>query len=181
MKCRVSGAFNSVVVESGARLSLTGGTQATAAGLVLEGGSVDLGTGRLTIAPGGITAADLRAGILAGRANGTWTGSTGIGSSAAAASPQSRAVGYTVAADGTAVMAYAAVGDVNLNGQVDVFDLVGINSGGRYNSGIVADWGTSDTNYDGVTNVFDLVSINSAGAYNAGSYLATGSGSGLGP
>ncbi len=167
-----------VVMESGARLALTGGTQATAAGLVLEGGRVDLGTGRLTIAPGGITAADLRAGILAGRANGTWAGGNGIGSSAAAASPQSRAVGYTVAADGTAVMAYAAVGDVNLNGQVDVFDLVGINSGGRYNSGVVADWSTGDTNYDGVTNVFDLVSVNSAGTYNAGSYLATGSASG---
>ena len=199
---------DSVVVEAGGTLEILGGSLAGSPALTVaaggqarlagpgsswvpvrrlagilsllpnEAGRIDLGVSGIEIAPGGITAADLRAGILAGRAGGTWTGSTGIGSSAAAASPQSRAVGYTVAADGTAVMAYAAVGDVNLNGQVDVFDLVGINSGGRYNSGVVADWSSGDTNYDGFTNVFDLVSINSAGTYNAGSYLGTGSGSG---
>lgn len=167
-----------VVMESGSRLTLAGGVQASARGLFLEGGLIDLGTGRLTIAAGGVTAAELRAGILAGRAGGTWRGTNGIGSTAAAAAPQGRAVGYTIADDGTAVAAYAAVGDVNLNGQVDVFDLVGINSGGRYNSGQTADWSTGDANYDGVTNVFDLVSINSAGAYNAGRYVGATAGLG---
>jgi hypothetical protein len=105
---------------------------------------------------------------LAGNGGGTMVMESGL---AAAASPPSRAVGYTIAGDGTAVVAYAALGDVNLNGQVDVFDLVGINSSGRYNSGQTADWSTGDADYDGVTNVFDLVSINSAGAYNAGRYV----------
>ena len=123
------------------------------------------------MAAGGISAADLRADIIAGRNGGGWNGSSGLTSSAAAASGGTRAVGYVVAGDGTAQASFAAPGDTNLNGTVDVFDLVGINSGGKYGAGTAAVWSEGDFNYDGVTNVFDLVGINTAGAYGRGNYF----------
>jgi fibronectin-binding autotransporter adhesin len=135
------------------------------------GGRVDLGAGELAVAAGGITAVDLRADILAGRNGGAWNGATGITSSAAAASGGSRAVGYVVAGDGSARVSFAAPGDTGLNGTVDVFDLVSVNSAGRYGTGTAAVWSQGDFNYDGVTNVFDLVSINTAGAYGQGNYF----------
>jgi hypothetical protein len=135
------------------------------------GGRVDLGAGEIAIAAGGITAADLRADIIAGRNGGGWNGTAGITSSAAAAAGGTRAVGYVVAGDGSAKVSFSASGDVNLNGQVDVFDLVSVNSAGKYGSGSAAVWGQGDFNYDGVTNVFDLVSINTAGAYGRGNYF----------
>ncbi len=145
------------------------------------GGRLDLGAGGVTVASGGISAADVRADIIAGRNGGAWNGTTGIMSSAAAASGGNRAVGYVVAADGSTTMSFAAPGDTNLNGTVDVFDLVSVNSAGKYGSGQAAVWSQGDFNYDSVTNVFDLVGINSAGAYGRGNYfppapsMATGS------
>ena len=135
------------------------------------GGRVDLGAGQVSIAAGGITAEALRIDILAGRNGGAWNGMTGITSSTAAAAGGPRAVGYVVAGNGAATVSFAAPGDTNLNGQVDVFDLVSINSAGKYGTGTAAVWSQGDFNYDGVTNVFDLVSINSAGAYGQGTYF----------
>jgi hypothetical protein len=80
-------------------------------------------------------------------------------------------VGYVVAADGSAKVSFAAPGDVDLSGAVNVFDLVGVNSGGKYGAGTAAVWNQGDFNYDGVTNVFDLVSVNTAGAYGQGNYF----------
>ena len=80
------------------------------------GGRLDLGAGQVSIAAGGITAADLRADIIAGRNGGAWNGTTGITSSTAAASGGTRAVGYVVAGDGSARVSFAAPGDVDLNG-----------------------------------------------------------------
>ncbi len=136
-----------------------------------NGGRLDLGAGAVTVAAGGITPAALRADIIAGRSGGSWSGSTGITSSAAASAGGTRAVGYVVAADTTSTVSFAAPGDTNLNGVVDVFDLVAINSSGTYGSGRSAVWSQGDFNYDGVTNVFDLVSINSAGVYGRGNYF----------
>ncbi len=61
--------------------------------------------------------------------------------------------------------------DTDLDGQVNVFDLVGMMGGGRYGTGGSAVWAQGDFNYDGLTDVFDLVGIGGAGAYGAGSYL----------
>ena len=143
------------------------------------GGRLDLGVGQVSVAAGGITAAALRADIIAGRSGGGWNGSTGITSAAAASSGGTRAVGYVVAADGSARVSFAASGDVDLSGQVNVFDLVSINSSGKYGAGTASVWSQGDFNYDGVTNVFDLVAVNTAGVYGQGNYfpaLPTGSG-----
>ncbi|MFM1904978.1 MAG: hypothetical protein RLZZ440_2878, partial [Planctomycetota bacterium] len=162
-------------VGTGGVMSLAADARVTAglSGLSVDqaaGGRLDLGAGELIVAAGGISAADLRADIIAGRAGGGWTG-PGIASAAAAASGGTRAVGYVVQADGTARVSYAAAGDIELDGDVDVFDLVGINGAGLYGTGASADWAGGDANYDGVTNVFDLVGINTAGAYGQGRYF----------
>ena len=135
------------------------------------GGRLDLGAGRVNIAAGGISAADLRADIIAGRNGGAWNGTNGITSSTAAASGGTRAVGYVISGDGSAQVSFAAAGDVDLSGQVNVFDLVGINSAGKYGAGTTSDWSQGDFNYDGVTNVFDLVAVNTAAAYGQGNYF----------
>ena len=152
-----------------ARVSVAVGSLAVTEGT--GGGLLDLGAGQVSVAIGGISAADLRADIIAGRNGGGWNGTTGITSSTAAAAGGTRAVGYLVAGDGSATVSFAAPGDTNLNGSVDVFDLVAVNSAGKYGTGTAAVWSQGDFNYDGVTNVFDLVSINSAGAYGQGNYF----------
>ncbi len=138
-----------------------------------SGGLVNLGAGEFTIAAGGISAVDLRASIIAGRNGGGWNGATGITSSRAAAAGGTRAVGYTVAADGSSRVSFAAAGDVDLSGAVNVFDLVSVNASGTYGTGTASVWNQGDFNYDGATNVFDLVAVNTAGAYGQGNYFPT--------
>ncbi len=166
-----------VTVSSGGQMSLVQDARVTigVGGLSVDqaggGGRLDLGAGQMVVAAGGITAADLRADIIAGRNGGAWNGTVGITSSTAAASGGTRAVGYVVAGTGVATVSFAAAGDVDLSGQVNVFDLVAVNSGGKYGSGTAAVWSQGDFNYDGVTNVFDLVGINTAAVYGQGNYF----------
>jgi hypothetical protein len=129
-----------------------------------------VGVGGLAIAAGGMTAADLRAALVAGRNGGGWEGSSGISSAAAADSGGTRAVGYALAADGSAIVAFAAAGDADMNGEVNVFDLVAINGSAAYGSGRASVWSTGDFNYDGVTNVFDLVATSGTNTFGRGGY-----------
>jgi autotransporter-associated beta strand protein len=133
------------------------------------GGQVNVGSGQITIAAGGITEAALRADLIAGRNGGAWNGQTGIMTSAAAGG--TRGVGYVINTNGSARVSFAAAGDVDLGGSVDVFDLVSINSSGAYGTGVTSSWSKGDFNYDGVTNVFDLVAINGGGVYGKGNYF----------
>ena len=135
------------------------------------GGKIDLGSGEATVAAGGIAAADLRADIIAGRNGGAWNGTAGITSAAAGSSGGTRAVGYVVAGDGSARVSFAAPGDIDLSGQVNIIDLVGIDSAGKFGSGQAADWSQGDFNYDGVVNVLDLIAIDTAGAFGTGNYF----------
>jgi hypothetical protein len=126
----------------------------------------------VTIAAGGIAAADLRADIIAGRSGGTWAGATGITSATAAATPGTRAVGYTVAGNGTAKVSFAAPGDTNLDGLVNFSDIQAIISGGRYGqSGTTGVWGVGDFNYDGLVNFTDIQGMLNAGRYGQASYF----------
>jgi fibronectin-binding autotransporter adhesin len=178
-----------LTIRSGGMVTLPsiGRLVATTPGLTIDegvgGGQLDLKAGQITVAAGGISAADLRADLLAGRNGGSWNGSTGIMSSTAAGSGGTRAVGYVMNADGSAKVSYAAAGDVDLSGAVNVFDLVSINSSGTYGSGTASVWNQGDFNYDGVTNVFDLVGVNTAGVYGQGNYFpsAIGVGSAVAP
>ena len=180
----------SLVVASASALGSGALTVAPDAEVVLEtaavdvsvldlqpGGRIDLGTGRLTVLPGGIDPADLRALLLDGRNGGAWDGSTGIVSSDALGAANGRAVGYRVLGSGTSVTGFAAFGDMNLDGQVNSQDLNLLLAGGRYGtSARDAGWWQGDFNYDGLVNTQDLNLLLAAGLYGQGNYLPAASG-----
>jgi hypothetical protein len=151
---------------------VTVGVASLAVDQTTGGGKIDLGSGQVSVAAGGITAADLRADIIAGRSGGSWTGAAGITSSAAASASGTRAVGYTVAGDGSAKVSFAAFGDSNLDGRVNFSDIQAIINGGRYGqSGTTGVWGNGDFNYDGLVNFTDIQLLLNAGAYGQASYF----------
>jgi autotransporter-associated beta strand protein len=140
------------------------------AGLDLAlGAALDVGTGGLDIAAGGADEASLRSWVVAGRGGGDWRGSSGIRSSDAALAATSRTIGYEVRPDGSARLLFTAIGDLDLDRDVDAFDLIRMNAGGRYGTDQASSWSQGDVTYDGRATVFDLVGINSAGTYGAGS------------
>jgi fibronectin-binding autotransporter adhesin len=169
-----------VDLPDAARLSV--GVASLAVDQAAGGGKIDLGAGQVTIAAGGITAADLRADIIAGRSGGSWAGAAGITSATAAATPGTRAVGYAVAGDGSAKVSFAAPGDTNLDGLVNFSDIQAIINGGRYGqSGTTGVWGVGDFNYDGLVNFTDIQGMLTAGRYGQASYFpAAPSGASLG-
>ena len=140
-----------------------------------SGGKIDVGSGRINVAVAGITEADLRADVIAGRSGGTFTGTSGIMTTGGKASLTSAnpAVGYRVLANGSAIVAWAAYGDSNLDGQVSSTDLTLINNGGKFGQGASsgATWSQGDYNYSGGVTTTDLTLLNNAALFNAGSYL----------
>ena len=164
-------ADSQIVIEAGGRLAVADGLAATLPAVDLAGGQLELGSGRVTVAAG-LTAEDVRQAIVAGRGDGSWTGA-GIVSAAAEASAGSRTVGFAVAEDGSVTIAFAAPGDSNLDGQVDIFDLLAVESDGAYGAAEGGTWASGDANHDGAVNVFDLLAIDSAGSYGQGAYLPT--------
>ncbi|MFM8413132.1 MAG: autotransporter-associated beta strand repeat-containing protein [Planctomycetota bacterium] len=143
------------------------------------GGKVDLGAGQVSIAAGGISAADLRADIIAGLAGGSWNGPTGITSGAAAAAGGTRAVGYVVEGSGAARVSFAAPGDTNLDGVVDLLDLLEVLGSNTYETTTPSIWAQGDFNYDGFTDLLDLLAILGSNTYDQGNYFpATASSAG---
>ena len=89
--------------------------------LVIEaGGRLDLGTGRVTVAAGGFAESAVQGWLLSGRNGGAWNGATGIMSRAAPLGSR-RAVGNRTSG-GILTLAWAAFGDVNLDGRVNSID-----------------------------------------------------------
>ena len=140
------------------------------------GGLFDLGRGRVDIAAGGISPADLRADIVAGRNGGLWDGQTGITSSVAAADAQF-GVGYLIdSTSGAASVAWAALGDSNLDGLVNFDDILALFP--NYNTPGSFTWQEGDFTYDGLVNFDDILAL--FPNYGAPDYLAGGfSASGL--
>jgi len=138
------------------------------------GGKLDIGVGRINVAPGGIVEADLRADLIAGRGTGSFSGTSGIMTTGPKASAGSTnpVVGYRVLASGTAVVAWAAAGDANLDGVVNSSDVTLINTARLYGKGNVgAAWSQGDFTYSGSVNSTDVQSMLSAQLYGKGSYL----------
>jgi autotransporter-associated beta strand protein len=161
-----------VWVSPGARLTLdVGAAGITVAALTLDvGGLIDLGSGRMTIAPGGFTESVIRSRLIDGRGDGSWNGTAGI-MSRTAASLVGGSVGYAGSADGTLAIAFAAVGDMTLDGSVDILDATDLLASGLYDSGLAADWSRGDFNYDNVVDVLDIQELLVADRYDAGPYL----------
>ncbi len=158
-----------LVVEAGATVVLDiGGVRMPLASLDFAGGAtLDVGAASLLIAAGGSDLAAVGGLITAGRAGGRWTG-TGITSSRAA-NVMFRGVGLRPLADGTLIVGYAAVGDANLDGSVDIQDLITISAGGKYGtSSGKAGWWQGDFNDDGLVTIADLVILVASSLYGSG-------------
>jgi hypothetical protein len=111
--------------------------------------------------------------ILAGRGDGSWTGTTGITSSVAAtdvASSIPRSVGWLDNGDGSVTAAFAAPGDTNIDWVVDVLDAGNFLTFSKYDTGLPATWLEGDFNYDGVVDVLDASEFFGTGLYDTGNY-----------
>lgn len=130
----------------------------------LAGHSIDIGRSTVfityPIAPDPI--ANIRRYLRNGYANGLWTGGPDAITSSAGTSDY--AIGYADSADGTTADAipnsielkYTIIGDTNLDGTVDLADLLNLTRNvGRPDS----TWATGDMNYDGTTNLADFLSL----------------------
>jgi autotransporter-associated beta strand protein len=166
-------AASEVVPLAGGIVSLTPYLETTVGGLVPNaGGLVDVGNGKVTVASN-LSVASLVTAIVAGRGDGSWTGTTGITSSVAAsdlASGIPRAVGWLDNGDGSVTAAFAAPGDTNIDWVVDVLDAGNFLTFGKYDTGLPAAWLEGDFNYDGVVDVLDASEFFGTGLYDAGNY-----------
>ena len=171
---------NSSALGSSTLAVVAGGTAEVAAflsttvgGLDLSGnGLVNVTSGYMTVASG-LSATDLVSQILAGRGDGSWTGTSGITSSTAAADTAlgtARAVGWLDNGAGSLSFAFAALGDTNLDWQVDVLDAANFLASGKFNTGAPATWFEGDFNYDGVVDVLDAADFITTGLYDQGPY-----------
>jgi autotransporter-associated beta strand protein len=138
-------------------------------------GRIDVGTGRFVLpaseeSPG----AELRSLVIAGRSGGSWGGSSGILSSDAPTydGKSGFAVGYRVAGDNSATVAWASLGDADLDGAVTTADVNAILASGLFNTGTAgATWQQGDFDYDGLITTADINALLTTGRLNTGSYL----------
>jgi len=158
-----------VATLAGGTLALAPGVHATLAGIDLTaGGVVDVGTGGVTVRRG-LTPERLVAALVAGRGSGSGNGPGGIVSSATEpGSP--RTVGWLDHGDGSISFAWAAPGDANLDGCIDVLDVAQLVSSGAYDSGGPTTWSMGDFNHDGVFDVLDAVELSSTSLFDRGRY-----------
>jgi autotransporter-associated beta strand protein len=139
------------------------------------GGELDVGTSLVNVAAGGMSAAQLVAALTAGRNGGSWAGAPGITSRSVAADVAaglSRSVGWMSRGDGGLTFGYAAPGDTNLDGLIDVVDMATFMSAGKYESGLPATWAEGDFNYDGFVDLLDAADFMAGGLFDAGIYNA---------
>jgi autotransporter-associated beta strand protein len=136
---------------------------------------IDVGFGGLTIAAVGIAEDQLVALLRTARGDGDWAASpAGIGSAFAAAG-SGRGVGFVRDESASISVAFAAAGDVNLDGVVDILDVSALLADGGYDTATPAGWATGDFTFDGVVDILDVSELFAAAAFDAGSYLPSGS------
>jgi autotransporter-associated beta strand protein len=166
-------ASSSVTVAGSATLAVAPATQVGVHGLSLAAtGLVDVTSGGLTIVAG-FTPTALVARIIEGRGDGSWNGTSGITSSAAAADLARsipRAVGWLDNGGGSVTASYAAQGDTNLDWNVDILDAANFLAGGKFDSGTIATWNEGDFGYDGAVDILDAADFLSTGLFDAGPY-----------
>ena len=167
-------AASQLVVVAGGTGQVAPVTATSVASLDLASGNglLDLTSGALTISSG-MTATQLVAEILEGRGDGSWTGSSGITSSTAAAEVDGgvpRAVGWIDNGDGSLTAAYAAPGDTNIDWSIDILDASNFLAFGKFDSGSPAVWVEGDFSYDGIVDILDAADFFATGLYDAGNY-----------
>jgi autotransporter-associated beta strand protein len=167
-------ASSRLVVVAGGTGQVAPVTTTSVASLDLASGNglLDLTSGALTISSG-MTPTALVAEILEGRGDGSWTGTSGITSSTAAAESAAgtpRAVGWIDNGDGSLTAAYAAPGDTNVDWSIDILDASNFLAGGKFDTGSPAVWVEGDFSYDGVVDILDAADFFATGLYDAGNY-----------
>ncbi len=167
-----AGAFGTGTLEvgSGGTVNLDiGNAKATVTQLVVAADArLNLGVGGLTIAAGGATVSQVRSLIQSARGTGnTWDG---YGITSSSASRVNRlSVGYRQLLNGTIQVAWAAMGDTNLDGRVNSSDIIALNSARRFNlPSIDGHWWQGDFTYDGKVNSSDISNL--AAMFNKPSY-----------
>jgi prepilin-type N-terminal cleavage/methylation domain-containing protein/prepilin-type processing-associated H-X9-DG protein len=162
-----------LVPVAGGTVGVTPFLRASVAGLAPNaGGVVDVGSGAITVSSG-LSTIDLVTALLAGRGDGSWTGTSGITSSVAAAEAavsEPRTVGWIDNGDGSMTVAYAAPGDTNLDWQVDILDAANFLAGGKFDATQPASWNEGDFNYDGLVDILDAADFLSTQLFDAGAY-----------
>jgi hypothetical protein len=158
---------SAVTVAAGATLAVAPQVAAVVPTLTNDG-LVDVGLGEITVVSG-LTAEGLKAEIVAGRNEGAWDGATGITSSAAAGMTD-RAVGWIDNGDGSFRFGFAAAGDLDMNGLVDLDDVIAFVGGGLYDTGSPAVWAQGDYDYNGIVDLDDVIAFVGGGLYDKGPY-----------
>ncbi|MFM7205710.1 MAG: InlB B-repeat-containing protein, partial [Planctomycetaceae bacterium] len=160
-----------LTVSAGARVIHDGGTgEVHVAGLTLEpNGAVDLGRGRMTIAPSTYSLTDIVAALQKGRAGGSGTGTSGL-MTRHAGTVVGGDLGYLVNDDGSLTIGFAATGDGNLDGLVDILDVALVLASNRFNTSDSASWSEGDFNYDGIFDILDVADFLGTSHFNAGPY-----------
>jgi autotransporter-associated beta strand protein len=174
--------------------TLTGGTIAVTDGLSGFGwnGSFTLGgnvtvsgsvASAITTAAGGSGAANVQmsngangiGGAVVSSASASSTfdlgGTTQTVGGLAASGSSPRAVGWTGDGSGGLSVAFAAPGDTNIDGQLDILDVANFLGAGKYDSGQPAVWNQGDFGYDGLVDILDVADFLGTGLFDAGSYL----------
>ena len=166
-------AASTIVPLAGGTLAVTPFLQTTVGGLATNaGGLIDVGSGMITVASG-LSAVDLLAAIVTGRGDGSWSGTSGITSSVAAADSASgvpRSVGWLEEGDGSVTFAYAAPGDTNLDWSIDILDAANVLALEKFDTGLPATWLEGDFSYDGLVDILDVADFVTTGLFNAGHY-----------
>ncbi|MFM7207187.1 MAG: autotransporter-associated beta strand repeat-containing protein, partial [Planctomycetaceae bacterium] len=156
-------------VRAGGRVSLdvAFGTVAVPALVLDPAGRFDIGTGRLTVAAG-LGESTVRQLLIDGHNGGGWDGTRGIVSRAMA---PGRAVGYVVD-QGQVTVAYAAPGDTNLDGVVDIVDVADMAANFGASGPADARWSSGDFTYDLAIDELDMSEFLAAAVFDQGAYLS---------
>jgi autotransporter-associated beta strand protein len=130
-----------------------------------SGSTLDLANNAFILAYGSGPSplSQIRADLFSGYNNGAWNGA-GIISSSAKASNNVDALGYadgttdlgTIVPFGDVLIAYTLVGDTNLDGVVNLTDLLNLLNNYAQTG---RDWTQGDFNYDGTVNLTDLLDL----------------------
>lgn len=162
-------------VQAGAKVVLDVGigTVDITSLVLASGGLIDFGAGKLT-AQSGLTRTSILAAINAGKGDGSWNGTSGVTSmdvAAAVAGSQSRTLGWMLNSGTSFTVGFAAQGDTNLDGVVDIQDVANFIGSGQLDAGSSSNWDQGDFNHDGIVDSLDAAEFLGAALYNEGSYL----------
>lgn len=140
------------------------------AGLTMEPGSrLDFGYGSISIPAGGYSLESMQTLLQSGYGAG-WEGDSGF-VTRSAVGVTGGGLGYVVDEGGTLLVGFAATGDTNLDGVVDIMDIANLAASGKFDSGLTATWAEGDSNYDGLLDILDISDVLFASPFNAGPYV----------